>query len=462
MKRLLTFGILAVASLAQAQTAPAFGTYQKPFSADSLWNSYPVNPVFGAYQIPDTATSWDPVIAQGRWSTGIFEAKATDAPMVIYPRAGRAGVWDPDGEVLHNTITIPRWPAVTVGAAGSDGHADIVDAVGNKVYSIWQLQKDTSGRWTAHTIGWSPLSGSGWANPAHYHQGARAAGVPTSAGMIRKHEVNDGKDLYEHALAMSLDFTALTAAPDHFIYPATSGDTTVARANTGQIPEGARVMLPPSFNEALITDPRLRKVVKTLKKYGAYVVDRNDSTPFNIYVENGADWSYLFQSHQQLDWIRQQLRQVTSQSGFVNGVNVARAPDSNVNLLSLRGYWKVNSGLATEAGFYDTFSQSLKWGRTTTYMKQTNYAGGGLGRVKYAGPTAPNRYYFGVESIGGARVSMTILVNSVPQLTTPMLGNGQSQIVVWPAGGKATFTAEKYPGAPGFVKAKLIEMPAGK
>lgn len=128
--------------------------------------------------------------------------------------------------------------------------------------------------------------------------------------MIRIAEINDGKEIcdgkeiYEHALAMSLDFTALTPNPNHFVYPATSGETTVARACTGQIAQGTRVMLPPGFNLSQITDARLLKVVNTLKKYGAYVVDRNDSTPFNIDVENGANWRYKFQVQQQLDLVR--------------------------------------------------------------------------------------------------------------------------------------------------------------
>ncbi len=204
------------------------------------------------------------------------------------------------------------------------------------------------------------------------------------------------------------------------------------------------------------------KVVKTLKKYGAYVVDRNSDTPFNIYVENGTNWGYEFANHQQLHLIRKELRWATSQSGHINGLNAPRVPESRVNLLSMRGAWSLNSGNAGEAGVYDTFSQALQWGTTTKYIKQTNWSNTGLGRVKYARPAAPNRYQLTVESVGGARLSMSIMVNAVTQVSTPMLGNGQSHTVVWPAGGKAVFAAEKYPGAAGFVRAKLVELPAGQ
>lgn len=51
------------------------------------------------------------------------------------------------------------------------------------------------------------------------------------------------------------------------------------------IPYGSLMMLPPDFPENQ-SNLDLRKVVKTLKMYGAYVVDRNVGTPFVIYVEN--------------------------------------------------------------------------------------------------------------------------------------------------------------------------------
>jgi hypothetical protein len=458
LKQFLALGTLVLASLAQAQPAPAFGTYQKLFSADSLWNSYPVNPVFGTFVIP--ATTLNPAISTGKYSSGIFEAKATDLPMVIYPRGTNTGVWEPDGENRLPTITIPHWPASTMGATGSDGHADIVDATTNKVYSMFQLAKDTSGKWTAQMVAWSPLNGTGWGDPAHYYQGARAAGVPTSGGMIRIAEVNDGKAMFEHALAVSLDYTGLTAAPNHFVYPATSGDTTNPnKANTGAIPEGARVMLPPSFDLSKITDAPLLKVARTLKVYGAYVVDRNDNTPFNIYVENGANWSASPPA--QLNLVRQALRRVESQDGHINGLGVLRVPESHVNLLSMRGTWIVNTG-TDKPGVYDTFNQALVWGATTRFMRQINYSYGGLGRVKRSAPTAPNRYRLTVESTGGVKLSMSIMVGTAIHSTTQLLGNTQSKVVVWPAGGSAFFTAEKPAGAAALVRARLVELAPGE
>src|SRR5690606_36727540 len=105
--------------------------------------------------------------------------------------------------------------------------------------------------------------------------------------LIRKHEIDNGDSMYRHALAMSLSFNALSPNPTYG-FPATSADTNAARENSGRIPEGALMMLPPSYDTQKIVTPALRKVAETLKTYRAYVVDRNFGTPYFIYVENGA------------------------------------------------------------------------------------------------------------------------------------------------------------------------------
>lgn len=462
MKQLLAVGTIALASLTQAQAqttpAPAFGTYQKPFAADSLWNSYPVNPVFDTWEIP--ATTWNPAIQGGAFSSGIFEAKATDGPMLIYPVAGATGVVDTDTEMRTPTYTIPHWPANTAPATGGDGHADIIDASLNRIYSFSNLKKNAEGKWTATRVSWTPLTGSGWGDPAHYYQGSRAAGPAPTGGMIRIAEANDGKPMYDHALSMSLDFTGLLAGEDRYTYPATAADTPVpGKPNTGRIPEGARVMLPPNFDLSKITDARLLKVARTLMKYGAYVVDRNDNTPFVIYVEIGAPWSNS--PPDQLNLVRKSLRRVLGQSGHIDGNGKPRVPESRVNLLSLRGAWTLIDGVGSQ-GVYDTFSQSLVWGTTTTRpMTQINYSNWGLGRVANKFPKAPKRYKLYVESTGGTTMSMTMQVGTV-KTETLQLGNGQSQTVVWPDQAKAFFTAKKPVGGPASLKARLIELPPGE
>ena len=62
-------------------SAIAYGTYLHPYAANSLWNSRPVNPVFDTFVIPKS--TYFPSIGSGAYSTGVFLASATDAPMTV-------------------------------------------------------------------------------------------------------------------------------------------------------------------------------------------------------------------------------------------------------------------------------------------------------------------------------------------------------------------------------------------
>ena len=114
------------AQVPAAQTTPSsaragvFGTYLRPYAADSLWNSRPLNPVFGTFQIPKS--SYFPTVASGAYSTGVFLASATDAPMTIVGPGSTAtstvGVADPDSGT-NRVITLPRWPAAVLPASGT-------------------------------------------------------------------------------------------------------------------------------------------------------------------------------------------------------------------------------------------------------------------------------------------------------------------------------------------------------
>src|SRR5262249_34963004 len=148
------------------------------------------------------------------YSTGAFLASETDEPVTIND------IWSPDDE-SRISITIPRWPKDVFPATGTDGHADIVDTIQGIIHSFWQLRK-TAQSWQATQYSWTSLTGSGWGDPAHYFQGARAAGVPSSGGLIRRHEIDDGDVMYRHTLAASLDNSAFKTG---YTFPATSEDS---------------------------------------------------------------------------------------------------------------------------------------------------------------------------------------------------------------------------------------------
>ena len=460
-KYLFAAAVTLLAASAFAQTEP-FGTFKRPFAADSPWNIRPIGPVFGAYAPPEGI--YKPSVDKGKFSTAAFLAAKDDPPMVVYPLLNTSGINDPDARELLPSVTIPRWPAATVAASGSDGHAEIVDPITGKVHSFWQL-KLVDGKWRAAQHAWSPLAGRGWGDPAHYFQGARAAGVSTIGGLIRIHEVDDGKSLYEHALAMSMAKEGLKANPA-YIYPATSADNNAASTNTGEIPEGALMMLPPDY-KMTYSNPLLQKVVETLKVYGARVVDRNEGTPFAIYVENGARWPIWINNptadnamYNEMENMRKHMRQVISANSYVDGngnPTTANVP-GNFNILSMRGPWTSTVAGAAPAP-YNSLTQSIEFPSKPTYVEQSNGNSTGIsGGVSWGKPVAGATYKVTAIGTGGARMALQLWVGGNVVSQTGYLADGQSANVTWPAsGGWAVVIARSAPNQAGSIRATMIK-----
>lgn len=432
---LLSLSGIAMTSAMQPVYAQAvqWGTYQKPFAPTSPWNSRPVQPTFGDFVIPKS--TYAPGVAGGEWSTGVFLAKQGDPSVTVSGLPNTQGLWDPDAGA-NQSVTIPRWPADVQAATASDGHADIVDPVTGILHSFWQL-RNVGGKWMAAQYAWTPLAGRGWGDPAHYFQGSRAAGVPTSGGLIRRHEIDDGDTMYRHALAMSLTFTGLASNPT-YIYPATSADTSAATANTGRIPEGALMMLPPNYDTQKISSPALRKVAETLKTYGAYVVDRNGGTPFFIYVENGAKYDlhnggWNNEVANDLDRMRNALRQVVSTQGWLDGNGRPFTPPMKFNLLSMRGPWQLQAG--SPLGNFDTWQQAVVFPASATRVKQVNYSSRGLHPVAWSLPQAGKTYRVTAMTTGGAKLQLQVRDPSGLPLyfDSGELANGETKSFAWPA-----------------------------
>jgi len=438
-----------------------FGTFNKPFGAHSPWNSRPVAPMLGTATIPTSL--YYPAVQSGAYSSAAFEAKATDDPVVVTGTSA-SGVWDPDSEVYRPSITIPHWPTGVIPATGSDGHAEIVDVTSGVVHSFSQL-KQVDGVWKATQYAWTPLNGRGMGDPSHYFQGARAAGVSTLGGLIRKSEANDGASMFKHALAMSLTFNGLSASPT-YVFPSTSSDTNAATANTGQIPMGSLMMLPASFDAQALATPELRKVAETLKTYGAYVVDRNYGTPFVIYVEIGADFKlhrngWNSTTANELDVIRAALRPLQSAESWMDG-NDSPAPVTNtaLNLLSMRGYWYRSKG--TQTGVFDTWKQALVFPATAAPIEQSNTGGRAYAGVKWATPVAGDSYRLSVTATGGARLRTTITdkATNVVLYDSGDMSDTQTADFTWPAAASfkiSTYAKSGVAGVESTVSAQLVK-----
>lgn len=452
---LAMLGAMYAAMPAQADD---WGTYRKPFAANSLWNSRPVNPSFAPDVIP--TSTYFPAINAGAYSTGVFLASPQDPPVTVTGAAGSKGLLITDEEGYHD-ITIPHWPASVKPASGSDGHADIVDPTTNIIHSFWQL-KQVGTQWTAAQYSWTKLDGRGWPDPAHYYQGARATGVPASGGLIRTHEVEQKPAYYPHALAMSLTFNGLSANPT-YVFPATSADTNAAKLNSGAFPEGALVMLPPDFDTNKLTDPELRRVAETLKRYGAYIVDANTGTPFAIYVEIGASYNlhpngWNNTAASELQVIRAALRRVTGASGWVDGNGNSFTPNQNLNMLSMRGNWTQQSG--STLGKYSSWDQAVVFPASSSVSEVVNYANRGIAGISWAKPVTGRNYKLTARTTGGGKLRLLVQDQATGKAAfdSGYLDNGQSKTFTWTATkpALAVYARSGGSGQPSTVGAELI------
>jgi hypothetical protein len=466
-KQIASIVALLLAANAHAQTSAAFGTFEKPFAADSPWNIRPIGPVLGL-EDQLKGTCGPRIEPNAELGPPIFQATAENPPMIVYPILTESGIRELDSVRNVPSITIPHFPPAVTPAWGGDGHADIFDNSTGKIHSFWGL-KQVNGLWRARAYAWTTIGGRGWGDPSRYYQGSRAVGVPPMAGIIRAHEVDDGDDSYNHALAMSLAQEGLAGKNGQptYIYPATRSDLYSATNHTGTIPEGALLMLPADYTMG-IQNPTLQKVVQTLKTFGARVVDENICTPYFIYVETGANFD-IFAGvptgsqqavRDELQKIRKNLRQVTTAYSYVDGNGQPTTADkpSNFNMLSMRGTWtqpvtyNANTGnleLAAGAAFEQLNGNG--WGVSASVPGETG--------VLWAKPLAGAKYRFTVTGTGGASLRFAIFVNGAApgQYQTPALTNGQSQAVTWPEGGSLAIYVRNTANQAGTVRATMIK-----
>lgn len=433
----------------QAQTNYAattgWGNYYTPFAVDSPWNSRPIKPVFGTYEVkkPRYNPTWIPSITNGAYSLMVYMATGSDPAATVYAKTGQTGVLDPDSGQFRN-ITLPHWPSNVTPATGADGHADIIDTQTGIVHSFFQLQK-VNGKWTANMYSWSALDGKGWGDGAHWSQGARSSGVPSSGGLIRQHEINDGKWHYYHALAMSLPAHTLGngVSTPGYVYPATAMDNT-ASGNTGAIPLGALMMLPSTFNSAAIANGKLRKIADTLKLFGAYVVDRNYDTAYAIYVENGASFDLMPNGWDadvvaDLESIRSALRQVVGAEKWLDGSGKPMTPAEPESILSMRGNWLMPSGSSAGPSTFDTWQQAVVFPNTPSKITQVNYANG-LSKVLWSKPAAGEQMRFASVAGGDATIRLQVKVAGVLRFDSGYLSNGASTAFQWPKAADGTLS----------------------
>lgn len=432
------------------------GTYKNLFAANSLWNSIPQNIAYGPEKqiVYDRESMYHPTVEGGSFSTATNLAKASDSKMTVLPLAGHPGITIGDTLSLAPSVVIQNWPANVVIASGSDGHCDIVDPTTKRIHSFWMLQKDGED-YRAELYNWAQLGGSGFGDPAHFIQGARASAVVPSAGLIRKHEADDGDSVFRHALAVSLPGQSLAAAPS-YVRPTTNRDWDYYN-NTGTIPYGARLFLRPDYKglrpEYVASNPGLLRIIKTLILYGAFVVDRNVGTPYAIYLEIGAPlqlsvanppvaWDSML--YDELDNIADNLVPMISCDGYIDG-NGKPFKESllDANLISLRGTW-------TGRAAFDSWGQCVVLPPVKEPTEFTCFSQLAFRNVDWAGPDFGSGYQLTATTEGDATLKIEVADGNGNVIWTPTpstdLRNGQSCTLQWPQFTAPKFTAKRGPG----------------
>ncbi|MFZ1426528.1 MAG: hypothetical protein WAS21_07145 [Geminicoccaceae bacterium] len=298
-----------------------------PFGSGSVWNRPPgsqrssIGPVAG-FRVG--LTSWE----GGAWSSPIWYAKSSDPLVdVLYldnwwqvatgqwrrsgnsadvERAIRAKAsvtfpfpsnvyssqstraWvlpaDYDRMIPSSTVVRFRAPPNAVPASAADGHMDIIQPDGRMLecYGAIRLSSGSfvCGRYQLMEP-WR--QGDAWMN------GLTASMIPMFAGMIRDEEAYRGKIL--HALQVRIGPQALTTA---WTAPAAAFDRDAMSNGTpysGSLPLGSRLALPVSVDPDHISGVRStfgRMIARSMKNYGAIIIDRGGSNGITIGVETGA------------------------------------------------------------------------------------------------------------------------------------------------------------------------------
>lgn len=178
---------------------------------------------------------------------------------------------------------------------GSDGVMTVVNLSTNRVSEYWQASRSAFGGWNTSWGAINSMSGSGWGG------NSTGAGASRIGGVVRVAEIESG--VIDHALVMQSD----NVCRDVYRAPALKTDGDSDRSDC--IPEGARLQLDPDIDVAAVEGitPGELAVAKALQTYGAYLIDRADTSlsisfelapdagphsPGSVYEAAGLSWDY--------------------------------------------------------------------------------------------------------------------------------------------------------------------------
>lgn len=261
-------GMLAVSAVALsatgavAQAPAAEPTPPQVFSSSSPYNvPIPRNPVIerdSSAMVSRLARSGGAVANLYAYGDPVFESTASSPLQTVT-------CTKPWGSCAleERPLRIPRDARPT---DGTDGRMIVVDRAAGRACDFWQARRTGSSTWSTSWGSCTSLSGSGVGGG-----GATGASINALAGVVRTHEIRQGR--IDHALSFASD----NSCRGEYRWPAMKTDGGSGRADC--LPAGARVQLDPSIDVDDIPGitPAEKAVARALQVYGAYHRDNGGS-----------------------------------------------------------------------------------------------------------------------------------------------------------------------------------------
>lgn len=327
---------------------PVRNPFLHPFSSASIWNTSIGS---GAVEAPaglvpalgasGQRVSADPIF-YGVWDTDRVEEMRT----INYTRRSDGsingpltGVYTiPAGTMVHvpsGTVHNAEWNGISFFRVQNSQryvfHGQAVE-VDDTLAPGWARTSDTVPDGTCGPIGlrgYVDLYGHGRVGS---HGGSKLSGV---GGIIQDWEWDamDGIWYPQHVLAMNVHGEwDLSQFANGFRWPALKADTGYnelghqnyyGRTNVGYdyMRMGSLVCLPANYDTSWITDPKAHSLAKTLKGFGAIIVDvtTGERRAFSVSARKEAAWNAQVNMHTQLHTIFESLNCVTNNSPSTPG-----------------------------------------------------------------------------------------------------------------------------------------------
>jgi hypothetical protein len=275
--------LLGSASLGNAQTScmSPKDVFVNPFDKDSAHH----RPLGTGAQYADAnhpatrawlRASHFGIAVGGPW--GVDAAAVTQSDPVMRVQA------IPGGYGLPQNVRLPAGGLITRMAQNSrgstDGVAVLYDRTNAQSHQLRNYDWNNGSPRALQYRNWD-IRGLGHGTASGQRVGTSASGVAALFGLLRGFEINTTGHRIEHALQIALPRLSQNGSCNVMLsrnmqLPATSRDGTADRGdnNTGPIPYGVNLALPPNVNiNALGLSEAGRRLAQAIRDYGIYVVD---------------------------------------------------------------------------------------------------------------------------------------------------------------------------------------------